>query len=200
MDRLVSSSATLGSGLKHRTQYSLQVQLSAALQQKLAAATGDLRLYLQKPQPISPAITLASFNAYEQMEETICRYLQRLFSREQSFVLQINNYSGQPPGTLFLRIQNQRMLKSLAAKLKVIDNYLESCGSPPITLLTSAQLVVATQLPNHLFTTIMMQYAHHTFYDELEVNELVLIRDTPGEQAKKINLFKLPPCLSLHGD
>src|SRR5687768_14793392 len=50
-----------------------------------------------------PHITLGSFVARESMEETLIRWIQRVCSREQSFMVTLNNYSGIPPHTVYLR-------------------------------------------------------------------------------------------------
>src|SRR4051812_5352667 len=47
-----------------------------------------------------PQIMIASFVAHEAMEETVLRYSQRICSRQQSFEVALNNYSGLPPHTI----------------------------------------------------------------------------------------------------
>src|SRR2546423_9443227 len=43
-----------------------------------------------------PHITVANFLAKEEMEETIIRYMRRIFSMQTSFSVILNNYSGFP--------------------------------------------------------------------------------------------------------
>jgi hypothetical protein len=53
-----------------------------------------------------PHITIANFMAYEAMEETLIRYLHRIISEEKSFNVTLNNYSGVPPHTVYIRVQD----------------------------------------------------------------------------------------------
>ena len=70
-----------------------------------------------------PYITIANFLAKESMEETMIRWIQRICSRQKSFVVTLNNYSGFPPHTIFLRVQDPEPFKILARELKTIDEY-----------------------------------------------------------------------------
>src|SRR6186713_633044 len=47
-----------------------------------------------------PHITVAAFQAGEEMEETLIRWIQRICRQYRSFNLTLNNYSGFPPHTI----------------------------------------------------------------------------------------------------
>ncbi len=48
-------------------------------------------------------ITIAKFAVREGMEDTLMRWIQRICSNHRSFVVTLNNYSGHPPHTIYLR-------------------------------------------------------------------------------------------------
>ena len=68
-----------------------------------------------------PHITVSNFLAKETMEETIIRWMQRIISTQQSFSVSLNNYSGFPPHTVYLRVQDHQPFKQLATALKEVD-------------------------------------------------------------------------------
>jgi 2'-5' RNA ligase len=144
-----------------------------------------------KPQP---HITILSFLAKEEMEETVIRYIQRICSHQQSFNVVLNNYSGFPPHTIYLRVQNQQRLKQLATEFKAVTEYINSCSCPPAKLITNAHVTIARRLTETVYLKALMDYGQKTFHETLTVNELVLLKRTNEFDAcKPINVFRLKP-------
>lgn len=105
-----------------------------------------------------PHITLATFQAGEEMEDTLIRWIERICQQHRSFQLELNNYCGIPPhtprqqdanrqpnathqppgaaeritGTVYLRIQNPEPLTDLMQQLGAIDEFIRSSGWPPV--------------------------------------------------------------------
>lgn len=141
-----------------------------------------------------PHITLANFLARETMEETIIRYTQRVSSQQASFMVELNNYSGFPPHTIYLRVQNPQPFKELTKELKVISNYVKSCSCPPVTLITNPHISIARKLPETMYLKAMMDYSQKTFHETFMVNELVLLRRSHQYDAcKPVYVFRLQP-------
>lgn len=139
-------------------------------------------------------ITIASFLAREVMEETIIRYTQRVCSQQASFNVELNNYSGFPPHTIYLRIQNPQPFKHLTKELKVISNYINSCSCPPVQFKTNPHLTIAQRIPQSIFDRVLMEYSQKSFYENFMVNELVLLRRSSQYDAtKKVQVFHLQP-------
>lgn len=154
---------------------------STEYQQKIAAKT-------------KPHITVANFMAREAMEETILRYTQRICSQQQSFEVALNNYSGFPPHTIYLRVQNKQPFKQLAKELKVVSNYVSSCSCPPVKLITNPHLSIARRLPEIIYLKAMMDYSQKTFHETFMVNELVLLRrSNQYDTCKAVHVFRLQP-------
>ena len=65
-----------------------------------------------------PHITIANFLVKEAMEDTIIRWMQKIFVNQRSFTVTLNNYSGFPPHTIYLRVQNPAPFQQLAKEFK----------------------------------------------------------------------------------
>src|SRR4051812_48946413 len=59
--------------------------------------------YAQAATKAQPHITVSSFYAKDGMEETLIRWLHRIVSEQRSFAVTLNNFSGIPAHTVFLR-------------------------------------------------------------------------------------------------
>lgn len=98
-----------------------------------------------------PHITIANFVAREAMEETIIRYVSRICNGQQAFNVMLNNFSGFPPHTIYIRIQNQQPFRQLAGELKAVSDYVHSCSCPPVKLVTNAHVTIARSLPEDVY-------------------------------------------------
>jgi len=141
-----------------------------------------------------PHITVAGFLAKETMEDTIIRWMHRIISTQQKFSASLNNYSGFPPHTVYLRIQDHQPFKQLAASLKVVDQYVRGNDCPPIKLITHPHLSIARKLSAGIYEKAMMDYSSKIFHASFEVNELLLLRRQQQlETCKQMSIFRLLP-------
>ena len=141
-----------------------------------------------------PHITIANFLAKESMEETLTRWIQRICTQQQSFNVTLNNYSGFPPHTIYLRIQNEQPFQKLAKDLKVLDAYVNSCACPPVKIIAKPHLNIAGELPEEIYFKALIQYAHKSFHESFVVRELQLLkRRHQYDACKRINVFGLSP-------
>jgi len=141
-----------------------------------------------------PHITVAGFLASEDMEETIIRWIERICCKQQSFTVTLNNYSGFPPHTIYLRVQDATPFQQLAKELKVVDTYVGSCSCPPMRLISRPHVSIARRLPHEIYFKALTQYAHKSFCESFVVNELLLLRKKDQyDKCKTINVFGLQP-------
>ncbi len=152
-------------------------------------------LYTQKAvAKTNPFITIANFLAKESMEETMIRWMQRICSRQRSFEVTLNNYSGFPPHTIYLRVQDHEPFKILARELKTIDEYIRSNGCPKAYLVNRPHLSIARRLPESVYEKAMLDYSQKLFCESFVAGELELLRRAdPFEKYKVINVFGLLP-------
>lgn len=177
-------------------EYLLVVNPDAEVQEKVIAEKQVL--YEQYGQDTAsktkPHITVAKFIAREGMEETLIRWMQRIFSRQQSFTVSLNNYSGFPPNTIYLRVQDEMPFKHLANELKVVNNYLYSSYCPPARLVTKPHITVAKRLPESLYIKALMELGSKIFHETFTVNELQLLKKSSlHDTCKVVNVFRLQP-------
>jgi 2'-5' RNA ligase len=140
-----------------------------------------------------PHLTIANFLATEAMEETLIRWMQRICREQRSFAVTLNNYSGFPPHTVYVRVQNELPFKKLAKALKVIDEYIRMNACPPAKFITKPHVSIARKLPAEVYEKAMRDYSQKLFHETFMVNELILLRRKyQFDSCKVINVFQLP--------
>jgi hypothetical protein len=151
--------------------------------------------YGVKPPPeLKPHIKVAGFQAQEVMEETLIRWIERICSRHRSFAVTLNNYSGFPPHTIYLRVQDPRPFVQLGRELRAVDELIRSSYCPPAHLVAKPYLGVATRLPEQVYEKAMPDYSRKTFHASFMVSELLLLRkDRLSGACRTLNIFRLPP-------
>lgn len=143
---------------------------------------------------IKPHITVSSFLAKESMEDTLIRWIQRICSQQKSFTATLNNYSGFPPHTIYLRVQDELPFQKLTQDLKVINTYISSCSCPPMKIISKPHVSIAGSLSEDIYFKALIQYSHKSFHESFAVNKLHLIKkEHPYDAGKSINIFGLPP-------
>lgn len=141
-----------------------------------------------------PHITVANFMAREEMEETLIRWIQRVSSQQKSFPVTLNNYSGFPPHTIYLRVQDHLPFKQLAIQLKVIDFYVRSNGCPAVKLSNRPHLSIARRLSQDVYEKALIDYSQKTFCESFTAHELILLkRSHQFDPCRVINIFRLLP-------
>jgi len=139
-----------------------------------------------------PHITIANFLAKEGMEETLARWIQNICHLQNSFTVTLNNYSGFPPHTIYLRVQDAEPFKKLANALKILDGFIQSNDCPPLKLITKPHLTIARQLPEYIYQTAIKEYSQKTFHEFFKVDKLILLKRDAYMKCHLINTFILP--------
>ncbi|HWK05494.1 MAG TPA: 2'-5' RNA ligase family protein [Puia sp.] len=141
-----------------------------------------------------PHITVAAFQAGEVVEDTLIRWIQRICNRHTSFDITLNNYSGFPPHTIYLRVLDPQPFRQLMQQLRAIDDFIRSTGCPPVNLINRPYLSIAGGLTEQVYNKAMPDYSRKTFHGSFGVDELVLLkREHPFDPCKTVNIFRLLP-------
>ena len=141
-----------------------------------------------------PHITVAAFQAGEPMEDTLIRWIQRICNRHKSFDITLNNFSGFPPHTIYLRVQDPQPFRELMQQLKAIDDFIRSSGCPPVNLINRPYLSIAGGLTEQVYNRAMPEYSRKDFHDSFHVKEMVLLkREHSFDACKTVNIFRLLP-------
>jgi 2'-5' RNA ligase len=139
-----------------------------------------------------PHITLATFQAGEEAEDTLIRWIQRICHQHRSFQLALNNYSGIPPNTIYLRVQDPEPLRELMRQMGAIDEFIRSSGWPPVHLNGRPYLSIAGGLTEKVYNKAMPDYSRKTFHGIFQVDELVLLRRKHSfDPCRTVNVFGL---------
>ena len=139
-----------------------------------------------------PHITLATFHAGDEAEDTLIRWIQRICHERRSFEIALNNYSGIPPHTIYLRVQDPEPLRELMSQFGAINEYIQSSGWPPVQLNGRPYLSIAGGLTEQAYSKAMPDYSRKTFHGFFAVNELVLLkRKHSFDPCKTVNVFGL---------
>ena len=179
-----------------RAEYLLVIYPNGDLQEKLLEEQQQFSADygLQMTVRNKPHITVAAFQAGEIMEDTLIRWVQRICNSYKSFELTLNNYSGFPPHTIYLRVQDPHPFRQLMQQLRSIDEFIRSSGCPPANLISKPFLSIAGGLTEQLYNKAMPEYSRRTFHDSFQVDELVLLKRTHSFDAcKTVNIFRLQP-------
>jgi len=141
-----------------------------------------------------PHITIANFLAMERMEDTLIRWMQRAVYEQESFTAQLNNYSGFPAHTIFLRVQDADPFKELSKRLKVIASYIKEykCSRP--MFITNPHMSIAGSLQKEVYEKALQEYARKEFVATFNVQQLLLLRkhyENKFESYKKVALLNL---------
>jgi len=141
-----------------------------------------------------PHITVAAFQAGELMEDTLIRWIQRICNRHKSFDITLNNYSGFPPHTIYLRVQDHQPFFELMHQLRAIDEFIRSSGCPPVNLISNPYLSIAGGLTEQVYNRAMPEYSRRDFHESFHVEQLVLLkRGHSFDACKTVNIFRLLP-------
>jgi hypothetical protein len=151
--------------------------------------------YLTKPDTASNThITIAQFQGKEEMEETLIRYMQRIFYKHQSFEVLLNNYSGIPAHTIYLRVQNQQPFRQISKEIQVLNHYITEGSKQTISFNQLPRLSIATNLAENVYNNALVEYSKKLFHHAFKINELVLLRTNPPYQSyQAISIFSLKP-------
>lgn len=139
-----------------------------------------------------PNIMVAGFYAGEGMEETLIRWIHRICSQLNSFEITLNNYSGLPQHSIYLRVQDPQPVQQLASHLKTLDGHVHAMRGHAFE--RAPHIVLANELPGAVYQQAMPVYSRKTFRARFIATELVLLgRDHPFATSKTINVFRFLP-------
>ena len=143
---------------------------------------------------MKPHIELASFQAREEMEPTLIRWMHRIVSQQQAFSIALNNFSGFPPDTLYLRIPEPQAIQRLAAEFAQLNDFIKTDDCPAIRINTKPYVSVAKRLTESNYLRAMLDFSQRSFYEIFEVKELLLLRRSNAYDGyKQVNKFVLQP-------
>ena len=139
-------------------------------------------------------IEVAGFQAKEEMEPTLLRWMHRIFASQQAFCVPLSNYSGIPGDAVYLRVPESKPFQQLGQALDPLNDYIKTCDCPNIRVNPKPNLPIARQLGADTYSKAMMDYSSRSFHEMFEVRELVLLRRKHlFDPYTQVNKFVLQP-------
>lgn len=139
-------------------------------------------------------ILLGSFQAKEEMESTIVRWLQKIFNLQGSFPVTLNNFSGRPPHNIHLRIQDPVEIKKMINQLMMIDHFIQANDCPPAVLCHTPQMEISNNIPENSFNKILNEFSGKCFHESFIAEKVKLFRRSKFESSFQLAYsFSLPP-------
>lgn len=184
------------SGTLHCSEYLLVAHPGADLHHKILGEQEYFSMhYLERTAvKMKPHIELASFHAREEMEPTLIRWMHRIMSQHRAFSCALNNFSGFPPDTLYLRIPEPQAIQRLVSDLQQLNDYVQTNDCPAIRINTKPIVSVAKKLTEKNYLRAMLDFSQRSFHEIFEVKELHLLRRNHAfDGYKQVNKFVLQP-------
>ena len=175
-------------------EYALVALPNEEVQQEIGKEKNFLReqFQLNHGLPPVPHIILAQFLAREAMEHTLSRWIHNICRLEESFPVLLNNYSGLPPHTIYLRVQDPLPFQQLANRLRILDGFIQSNDCPPVQIPNRPFITLASGLPEPVYNDAIRLFAQRSFHASFQLQKLVLIRKLwEGPGGTVIDSFSL---------
>jgi len=108
--------------------------------------------------------------------------------------LTLNNYSGRPPHTIHLRIQEPEEIQKMISQLIMIDQFIQANECPPAQLFHSPHLEISNTVPENSFSKILNEFSGKSFHESFMAEKISLYRRSiPGSSFHLAYSFSLPP-------
>ena len=184
------------SGLVNFSEYLLVAHPGVDLHDKILGEQEYFSMhYLERSAVrMKPHIELAAFQAREEMEPTLIRWMHRIISKQQAFSFALNNFSGFPPDTLYLRIPEPQAIQQLTAELEQLNEYVKTNDCPAIQINAKPYVSVAKKMTENNYLRAMLDFSQRSFHEIFEVKEIYLLRRNHAfDSYKQVNKFVLQP-------
>lgn len=176
-------------------EYLLVVCPDAAVQEKIETEKNLFHTLHdhERAMKAKPQMVIASFLMKEPMEEIVIKWIQNICRLHAGFDVLLNNFSGFPPHTIYIRVQNLQPFKQLTNALKILDGFIQSNDCPPVHLTDRPYLAIADGLPEYIYDKAIKEYSQRSFHACFNVHKLLLLKRDASMDCHLLNTFILPP-------
>jgi hypothetical protein len=121
-------------------------------------------------------LELARFEGTERLEDTLCRWTQRICGQLAPLQLDINNFGGIPPNQVYARILDPGPIRKLVGDLRKLDLYLTGNGNAPLEATNRYMVSIGEKINPRDFDHILYKLGRIEFREMLKVVGLSLQR------------------------
>lgn len=176
-----------------RASYELLIRPDGVRAAEIALFAEALRKRWGTEGDEGPQILLASFSAWESMEATLIRWIQRVCSETPCFQLGLRNFGGQPPSTICLRIPDISPLDKLTGRLRVIEDYVDGGQGQKVRWTRRPQLSLGGPLAERDYLEAVNAHAGLEYHADLRVHRMMLRKTESTGKARVVNIFPFHP-------
>lgn len=145
-----------------------------------------------------PFISIYQFLAWENMEDTIVRWLQRISKDQNRFMVTLNNYSGIPSHKVVLRVQDITFFKELVSRIQAIAPYTKEKNGTTEKGFNYPYITIAKKLSAAIYEDAIKVYSKKEFHGSFEATELILLKKAnENDMTKEIAVFRLQPAYTI---
>lgn len=175
--------------VQHRSRsvqsYQILVKISGSLSGKVKAEQeyAQQRYGQSGFLGMNPELVLARFEAKEEMEETLLRWLHRIVGQQEAFNILFNNYGSMPGYPLYLRVQDPAPFRALTEGLRVIDGLLKNNDCKTMQIFHHPRLAITSQIDKRQEMEIMLDFSGRSFREEMSVEEVLLVKSASAQSG-----------------
>lgn len=134
------------------------------------------------PSEKPPSITLASFSAREEMEETLMRWIRRICDQQVIFPVVLNNFSAIPPQIVYIRVQDAKPFSKLTGLLTSLKDFVQD------ERIFEKPFIKLGYMPDDAPAEAVMQYTHQMFHAAFTARKLLLFKKD-GDRWQVVSQF-----------
>ena len=97
-------------------------------------------------------------------------------------------------GGLYLQVRDQRPFAKIVGSLSVVDQYIQSCGAPPVNWKTAPHCRITDRATTNEYEQTKKWFSAQPFQADFFVHSLVLMKQLKDSgSAELVNVFPLLP-------
>ncbi|MBL7768504.1 MAG: hypothetical protein JNK20_06005 [Flavipsychrobacter sp.] len=188
--------ASASTGAPYGRNYELNVKLPEQVLVAVEETAAELES-LRKAQLIKlsrPVLTIARFQAREEMEATLLRWINRILGSQSGFRFAFNNYGSMPGTPLYWRIQDAEPFRKLTDSFRVLEGWLLGNGCKGLELFSHPRLHLLDEVDGSIEREVLLAFSASTYYEVVELMELQLLaRECWEDEYRLVSRFSLLP-------
>jgi hypothetical protein len=139
-----------------------------------------------------PSITVACFEAREEMEAILIRWIQKICDHQEAFMVTLNNFSAIPPHIVYIRVQEEVPFKQLASQLRTLENFMRTEDGRKARVFEKPFIKLGS-FPDRASQKDWFHYSHQLFHAAFMARKMILFRHENGIwKMVSVFPFKIP--------
>lgn len=134
-----------------------------------------------------PSITIACFEAREEMEDMLIRWTQKICEHQEAFLVTLNNFSAIPPHIVYIKVQDEAPFKQLAGQLRTLENFMRTEDDRKAKIFEKPFIKLG-RFPDLASQQDWFHYSHQLFHAAFMARKMVLFK-LENKTWKMVSVF-----------